>query len=61
MNTRLGIWRYSERLRITYVCQGWLVVWDHQATPPIRYDCRESDHSAACHSVVQKLQELELG
>lgn len=61
MDTRFGIWRYTERLRITYVAQGWLVVWDHQQTPPVRHDCRASDHSTACLAVVSKLRDLEEG
>lgn len=59
MDNRFGIWRYTERIRITYVAQGWLVVWDHQQVPPKRHDCQSSDHSTACNSVIHKLQELE--
>jgi hypothetical protein len=61
MDTRFGIWRYSERIRITYVAQGWLVVWDHQQLPPMRYDCQGRDHSTACNSVIHKLRELQQG
>ena len=61
MNTHFGIWRYTDRFRITYVAQGWLVVWDHQKAPPARYDCQDSDHSIACASVVRKLSELQQG
>ena len=59
MDTRFGIWRYTERLRITYVAQGWLVVWDHKQLPPVRHDCHNSTHSQACDSVIQKLHELQ--
>lgn len=60
MNNLFGIWRYNDRLRITYVSQGWLVVWDHQQIPPTRYDCRSSSHHEACLSVVNKLRELAI-
>ena len=58
MNNNFGIWGYTERLRVTYVGQGWLVVWDHQETPPKRYDCKGKTHQEACMSVVAKLDEL---
>lgn len=58
MNTVFGIWNYSKRLRITYVSQGWLIVWDHQQTPPTRYDCQSDNHDDACTSVMNKLGEL---
>ena len=61
MNTRAGIWRYSPRLRITYVSQGWLVVWDHQQIPPTRYDCQGHNHHAACDLVIHKMRDLEVG
>lgn len=60
MNTTFGIWHYTERLRVTYVCQGWLVVWDHQDSPPTRYDCRGSNHMGACKTAADKLRELSL-
>lgn len=58
MNSIYGIWRYTNRLRITYVSQGWFVVWDHATIPPIRYDCHGNDHDAACHAVVEKVREI---
>ena len=58
MNALFGIWRYSPRFRITYVAQGWLVVWDHQQTPPTRYDCHCHNHHEACAAVIQRLREL---
>ena len=58
MNTIFGIWNYSDRLRITYVKQGWLVVWDHEQSPSTRYDCQHKDHETACASVIEKIQEI---
>lgn len=58
MSTVFGIWNFNNRLRVTYVSQGWLIVWDHKETPPIRYDCQEKSHTEACISVVNKLDEL---
>lgn len=58
MNTVFGIWRYSERIRVTYVSPTWLVVWDHKQSPPTRYDCHGKTHDEACSSVINKLQEL---
>ena len=60
MNTNYGIWRYSERLRITYVSPGWLVVWDHYQNPPDRYDCHAKTHDKACEAVLLKLGELAI-
>lgn len=58
MNAAFGIWHYSRVIRITYVSQGWLVVWDHQQSPPTRYDCQDKSHQDACASVVQTIQQL---
>lgn len=58
MDAIFGIWNYSDRLRITYVRQGWLVVWDHEQVPPTRYDCQNDDHEQACVSVVNKIREI---
>jgi len=58
MNTIFSVWRYTKRLRITYVTRGWLVVWDHAEIPPARYDCQGRDQHEACLSVVDKLREL---
>ena len=58
MNTNFGIWNYSDRLRITYLEQGWLVVWDQQQSPPTRYDCQHIDHETACASVVSTIREI---
>jgi len=58
MDRVFSIWRYSKRLRVTYVSQGWLVVWDHQESPPTRYDCKNEDHDLACKAVVDKIREL---
>jgi len=58
MNTLWGIWHYTERFRITYVSQGWLIVWDHQQIPPARYDCKSSKHREACLSAEDTLRRL---
>jgi len=58
MNTVFGIWNYSDYLRVTYVAQGWLIVWDHRQSPPTRYDCKESEHDQACQLALEKLREL---
>lgn len=58
LNHNFGILRYSNRIRVTYVSQGWLILWDHAQTPPIRYDCKDSDHTVACRSVVTKIESL---
>lgn len=60
MNTLYGIWYYTSRFRITYVSQGWLVVWDHQENPPARHDCHRNTHHDACETVVNTLRELAL-
>lgn len=58
MNTIYGIWRYSPVIRITYVKRGWLVVWDHQQSPPTRFDCKNENHQDACASVVQIVHQI---
>ena len=58
MNAVFGIWQYNKRIRITYVSPGWFVVWDHQESPPIRYDCRNSSHHEACTLVINMINEL---
>ena len=60
MNTVFGIWNYSKYLRITYVSQGWLVVWDHRQTPPTRYDCQSNNHHDTCISVIDKINQLSV-
>jgi len=59
LDTNFGIWRYTDRLRITYVSPCWLVVWDHQQKPPARYDCQASDHPETCVLAEKKLRELQ--
>lgn len=53
-----SIWWYTHRIRLTYVAQGWLIVWDHEKNPPTRHDCREKSHEMACKTAVRKVQEL---
>ena len=60
MNTNSSIWHYTDYFRVTYVCEGWLIVWDHRQSPPTRYDCRDINHDTACNSVVDKLVELAI-
>jgi len=60
INAVFGIWHYSQAIRITYVSQGWLVVWDHQQTPPTRYDCQGKSHQDACASAVQIVRRLAI-
>jgi hypothetical protein len=60
MNTLFGIWHYNDRIRVTYVSQGWLVVWDHKQTPPRRYDCQNKDHHEACTTAINKLREIAI-
>ena len=59
LNNNFSIWRYSNRLRVTYVSQGWLVLWDHAQNPPERHDCKAPDHPAACRAVVQMIENLQ--
>lgn len=58
LNSIFGVWQYTKALRITYVAQKWLIVWDHKQTPPVRYDCQGETHHEACTSAVNKLNEL---
>lgn len=58
LNRVFGIWRFNEHLRVTYVAQGWLVVWDHRTMPPTRYDCKSDSHTDSCGIAANKLQEL---
>jgi len=58
MDTVRGIWQLNDRIRITYVKQGWLVVWDHTQSPPLRYDCEGDTHNEACDIVVKTVQKL---
>jgi len=60
MNAVFGIWHYSQVIRIIYVSQGWLVVWDHQQSPPTRYDCQCKSHQDACASAVQMVRQLAI-
>jgi len=62
LNTIYGIWRFNNYLRVTYVSLGWLVVWDHRHSPPVRYDFREAgDHQAVCSLAAKQLRKLETG
>lgn len=61
LDSVFGIWKYSDRLRITYVRQGWLVLWDHQQSPPTRYDYQHKDHAQVCESVISKMQNILQG
>ena len=60
MNAVFGIWHYSQVMRITYVSQGWLVVWDHQQLPPTRYDCQGKNHQDACAFAVEIVRQLAI-
>lgn len=53
-----GVWHFKPYLRVTYVSQGWLIVWDHRSNPPERYDCKAPDHSQTCAIAADKLREL---
>lgn len=53
-----SVWHFNSYLRVTYVTNGWLVVWDHRDSPPVRYDCKTDDHPAACLLAAKKLREL---
>jgi len=58
LNNVFGVWRLSNRLRVTYVSPCYLVVWDHEQNPPKRYDCKGINHDETCHSVVNRIHEL---
>lgn len=55
-----GVWHFNNYLRVTYVTDGWLVVWDHRSSPPMRYDCKTDDHRGACVLASNKLKELAI-
>ena len=59
LNNIYSVWRFNEYLRVTYVARGWLVVWDHRASPPQRYDIKETgDHATTCKRTAEQLQKL---
>jgi hypothetical protein len=58
LNSNFGVWQFNSYLRVTYVSEGWLVVWDHRDSPPTRYDCKTSVHREASALAADKLQEL---
>lgn len=58
MNALFSIWRCNERVRVTFVAPGWLIVWDHRSSPPVRYDCRDDNHAAVCDLAIRKLRDL---
>jgi len=60
LDRNYGIWRYTKRLRVTYVAQCWLVVWDHEQSPPTRHDCQATTHDDACTLAANKLRELSI-
>ena len=54
----LSFWYFNSYLRIAYINKGWLTVWDHRESPPIRYDCKNTDHTAACDMAIEKIRAL---
>ncbi len=58
LNTTYGIWYYNTYLRVTFVSKNWLVVWDHRAKPPVRYDCKGPNHNETCMMAADKLEDL---
>jgi len=58
LNNIFGIWRISPELRVTFVCEGWLIVWDHRSQPPVRHDCKTHNHHETCTLAATKLREL---
>jgi len=58
LNNIFGIWHVNNYLRVTFVSQGWLVVWDHRSHPPLRHDCKGQDHRDTCALAESKLREL---
>lgn len=58
LNSIFGIWRFNDYLRVTFVYEGWLIVWDHRNSPPIRHDCKAKNHQDTCVLAANKLQEL---
>ena len=58
LNRVYGIWHVNADFRVTYVAQGWLVVWDHRVAPPTRYDCKSDNHAETCGMAESKLKEL---
>lgn len=60
LNHNFGIWRYTNRFRITFVATGWLILWDHENIPPTRYDCHKDSHHDACVSVINILDDLKI-
>jgi hypothetical protein len=53
-----SFWYFNNYLRIAYVSDGWLTVWDHRQSPPIRYDCKNRDHNIACDMAIEKIGAL---
>jgi hypothetical protein len=58
LNGVFGVWHFNSYLRVTFVANGWLVVWDHRDNPPTRYDCKAANHQATCELASSKLREL---
>lgn len=58
LNNIFGIWRFNAYLRVTFVCKGWLIVWDHRSQPPARHDCKTHDHHETCNLAASILHEL---
>lgn len=58
LNDIFGIWQVNDFLRVTYVSQCWLIVWDHRQHPPVRHDCKARNHQLTCAVAAEKLQEL---
>lgn len=58
LNNIFGIWHFNKYLRVTFVSEGWLIVWDHRNHPPERHDCHMQSHHDACKLAAAKLQEL---
>jgi hypothetical protein len=60
LNHIYSIWRFNSYIRVTYVSQGWLVIWDHRHAPPARHDFRNNgDHETICKLAADYLQILE--
>jgi hypothetical protein len=58
LNSIFGIWHFNSYLRVTFVSEFWLVVWDHREHPPVRYDCKARDHRETCELAARTLREL---
>lgn len=58
LNDVFGIWTVNKNLRVTYVSDGWLIVWDHRTHPPTRYECKAAEHEQTCILAENKLREL---